>query len=152
MSRQRQRTDAGWLSFAKSAGATRGASEKILETVYQETTSPHFEYSSTASSTTVKTNQQAPDKVQNQALCLITGAMRSTPITEMARLTLVQPLGQRRDAKLQEDKFRCMPNHPTKTRLQGLSNNRLYRGSFVYESKFQERLPQNTQPIFWPDM
>ena len=76
----------------KLAGTTRGASKKILKSVYQGTVRPHLEYGSTAWSTTAKTNQQALDKVQNQALRLITGAMRSTPITEMERLTGVQPL------------------------------------------------------------
>ena len=83
----------------KLAGTTWGASEKILKTVYQGTVRPHLEYGSTAWSTTAKTNQQTLDKVQIQALRLITGAMRSTPITEMERLTGVQCLDQRRDAK-----------------------------------------------------
>ena len=85
--------------LGKLAGTTWGASEKILKTVYQGTVRPHLEYGSTAWSTTAKTNQQALDKVQNQALRLTTGAMRSTPITEKERITGVQPLGQRRDAK-----------------------------------------------------
>ena len=67
----------------KLAGTTWGASEKVLETVNQGTVGPHLEYSSTAWSTTAKTNQQALDKVKNQALRLITGSMRSTPITEI---------------------------------------------------------------------
>ena len=127
--------------------------------MYQGTVRPHFEYGSSAWSTTAKTNQQALDKVQNQALRLITGAMRSTPITEMERLTGVQPLGQRRDVKnmMQAEKFKCLTNHPMKTRLEGLTKNRLKRSSFVHESKklsrqFHDRLPQSTHPFFPPDM
>ena len=67
----------------KLAGTTWEASKKILKTVYQGTVRPHLEFGSTAWSTTAKTNQQALEKVQNQALRLIAGAMRSTPITEM---------------------------------------------------------------------
>ena len=121
----------------KLAGTTWGASEKILKTVYQGTVRPHLEYGSTAWSTTAKTNQQALDKVQNQALRLITGAMRSTPIIEMERLTGVQPLGQRRDAKnmMQAETFKCLTNRPMKTRLEGLTKNRLKRSRFVHESK-----------------
>ena len=85
--------------------------------------------------------------------------MRSTPITEMERLTGVQPLGQRRDAKnmMQAEKFKCLTNHPMKTRLEGLTKNRLKRSSFVHESKklsrqFHDRLPQSTLPFFPPDM
>ena len=111
----------------KLAGTTWGASEKILKTVYQGTVRSHLEYGSSAWSTTAKTNQQAFDKVQNKALRLITGAMRSTPITEMERLTVVQPLGQRRDAKnmMQAEKFKCLTSHPMKTMLEGLTKNRL---------------------------
>ena len=54
---------------------------------------------------------------------------------------------------MQADEFRCMPNHPMKTRV---SENWL-KGSFVHESKkltrqFQDRLPQNTLHVFLPDM
>ena len=143
----------------KLAGTTWGASEKVLKTVYQGTVRPHLEYGSTAWSTTAKTNQQALDKVQNHALRLITGAMRSTPITEMDRLTGVQPLGQRGDVKnmMQAEKFKCLTNHPMKTRLEGFTKNRLKRSSFVHESKklsrqFHDRLPQSTLPFFPPDM
>ena len=140
----------------KLAGTTWGASEKVLKTVYQGTVRPHLEYGSTAWSTTAKTNQQALDKVQNQALRLIT-EMRSTPITEMERLTGVQPLCQRRDAKsmMQAEKFKCLTNHPMKTRQEGLTKNRLKRSSFVHESmshQFHDRLPQSTLPFFPPDM
>ena len=121
----------------KLAGTTWGASEKVLKTVYQGTVRPHLEYGSTAWSTTAKTNQQALDKVQNQALRLITGAMLSTPITKIDRLTGAQPLGRRRDAKnmMQAEKYKCLTNHPMKTRLEGLTKNRLKRSSFVHESK-----------------
>ena len=111
----------GCSASQQHAGTTWGASEKILKkkTVYQGTVRPHLGYGSTAWSTTAKTNRQALDKVQNQALRLITGAMRSTPITEMERLTGVQPLGQRRDAKntMQTEKVKYLTNHPMKTRL-----------------------------------
>ena len=143
----------------KLAGTIWGASEKMLKTVYQGTVRPHLEYGSTVWSTTAKTNQQALDKVQNQALRLITGAMRSTPITEMERLTGVQPLGQQRDAKnmMQAEKFKCLTNHPMKTTLEGLTKNQLKRSSFVHESKklnrqFHDRLPQSTLPFFPPDI
>ena len=127
--------------------------------MYQGTVRSHFEYGSTAWSTTAKTNQQALDKVQNQALGLITGAMRSKAITEMERLTGVQPLGQKRDARnmMPAEKFKCMTNHPMKTRLDGLTKNRQTRSSFVHESKklsrqFYDRLPQSTLPFLPPDM
>ena len=102
-----------------------------------------------------------PDKVHNQALSLITGAMRSTPIMEIERNTGVKPLSQRRDAKIliQKDPFTCMPNHPMKTRLEGLTENRVKRSSFVHEieskkliRQFQDREPQRTLPLYPEDM
>ena len=60
------------------------------------------------------------------------------------------------DAKIlmQADKFRCMPNHPMKTRLEGLTKNRLKRSSFVHENRkltrqFHNRLPKSTL-FFYP--
>ena len=111
----------------KLASTIWGASEQVLKTFYKATVRPHLDYSSTTWSTTAKTKQRGPDKVQNWALRLITGAMQSTPITEMNRLTGVQPLSQSRDAKIltQAGKFRWLPNHPVKSRVEGLTMNRL---------------------------
>ncbi|KAK7101835.1 hypothetical protein V1264_020159 [Littorina saxatilis] len=138
----------------KLAGTTWGANEKILKTVYQGTIRPHLEYGSTAWSTSAKTNLQTLDRVQNQALRLITGAMKSTPIKEMEKLTTIQPLCQRREAKtmVQAEKLKCLPDHPMKHRLSNLTKNRLKRSSFVHESKrlsrqYREVLPQNTLPL-----
>ena len=138
----------------KLAGTTWGANERILKTVYQGTVRPHLEYGSTAWSTTAKTNLQALDRVQNQALRLITGAMRSTPIREMEKLTAIHPLTQRREEKnlMLAEKFRCLPDHPMKQKLDGLTKNRLKRSSFVHESKrlfrqHQEALPRETAPL-----
>ena len=138
----------------KLAGTTWGANERILKTVYQGSVRPHLEYGSTAWSTCAKTTQLALDKVQNQALRIITGAMRSTPIKEMEKLTGIQPLSQRREAKvmMQAEKFRCLPDHPMKQKLNSLTKNRLKRGSFVHESKrlsrqYKDQLPKDVLPI-----
>ncbi|XP_041364052.1 uncharacterized protein LOC121379473 [Gigantopelta aegis] len=103
----------------KLAGTSWGANETILKRVYQGTVRPHLEYGSSAWSTTAKTNQQALDKVQNQALRIITGSMKSTPIKDMEKTAAIQPLGERRDAKImiQAEKFRYLPNHPMKQRM-----------------------------------
>ena len=75
----------------KLAGTTWGANEQILKTVYEGSVRPVMEYSSKAWSTTAKTNQQFLDKIQNQAPLIITGAMKSTPITFMEQTTAIQP-------------------------------------------------------------
>jgi hypothetical protein len=69
----------------KLAGTTWGANKKILKTIYQGTVRPAMEYSSSTWATTAKTNQHTLDKVQNQALCIITGATKSTPIAFMKK-------------------------------------------------------------------
>ncbi|XP_041379145.1 uncharacterized protein LOC121391659 [Gigantopelta aegis] len=121
----------------KLAGTSWGANETILKRVYQGTVRPHLEYGSSAWSTTAKTNQQALDKVQNQALRIITGSMKSTPIKDMEKTAAIQPLGERRDAKImiQAEKFRYLPNHPMKQRMDGLTKNRLKRSSFIHQSR-----------------
>ena len=80
----------------KLAGTSWGANETILKRVYQGAVHPHLEYGSTARSTTAKTNQQVLDKVQNQALRIITGSIRSTPIKAMETTAAVQPQSDER--------------------------------------------------------
>ena len=142
----------------KLAGTTWGANEKILKTVYQGMVRPHLEYGSTAWSTAAKTNLSKLDKVQNQALRIMTGAMKSTPIQEMEKTTCIQPLNQRREAKtlMQGMKFRCLPEHPMNERLNRYTKNRLSRRSFVHEVKRLERLhaealPTEVTPLHPPD-
>ena len=84
----------------KLAGTTWGSNEQILKTVYEGSVRPVLEYSSTAWSTTAKTNQHSLDKIQNQALRIITGAMKYTPIIFMEQITA--------------EKYKCLPDHPIK--------------------------------------
>ena len=102
---------------------------------------PVLEYSSTAWSTTAKTNQQSLDKIQNQAIRIITGAMKSTPITFMEQTTAIQPLQQRRQAKvlLQAEKYKCLPEHPLKEKVEGRTKNRIKRSSFTHEVKMLQK-------------
>ena len=64
----------------KLAGTHWGANEKILKTIYQGSVRPYLEYGSCSWMTAAKSHQQNLNRVQNQALRIITGAMRSTPI------------------------------------------------------------------------
>ena len=63
--------------------------------------------------------------------------MKTTPTTEMEKLTSILPLSQRRDIKvmLQAEKFSCMPNHPMQQKMENLTKNRLKRSSFIHDSK-----------------
>ena len=100
----------------KLTGSTWGANQKTLKTIYQGSVRPHLEYGAAAWSTAAKTNLQSIDKVQNQALRIITGAMKSTPIVAMEEITGIQSLKSRRDIKvlLQAEKFKCQKDHPMK--------------------------------------
>lgn len=121
----------------KLSGTTWGANGKILSKVYQQGIRPHLEYGSAAWCSASDTTLQELDKVQNQALRVITGAMKSTPIREMEKLGRMQTLGERRDTKVltQAEKFLCMPSHPMKSRLQNLALGRLKRSSFTHQAK-----------------
>jgi len=136
----------------KLAGTSWGANQQILKRVYQGTIRPHLEYGSTAWCNAAKTHHQSLDKVQNQALRIITGSMRSTPIKAMEEITAIQPLQQRRDTKtmVQAEKYKCMPQHPMNKRMQNLTKNRLKRSSFIHESKRLAREHQASIPPATP--
>ena len=83
----------------KLAGTEWGANEKVLKSVYQGNVRPYLEYRSSSWMTAAKTHHQTLDKVQNQALRIITGAMKSTPIQSMEEITNIPPLRKRRKCK-----------------------------------------------------
>jgi ribonuclease HI len=137
----------------KLAGTQWGANEKILKTVYQGSVRPHLEYGSSSWMTAAKTHHQTLDKVQNQALRIITGAMKSTPIEKMEKTAGIPPLNKRRECKamLQATKYQSMPDHPMCSRLKQLSASRLKRSSYTMEArslqrKHREELPETIQP------
>ena len=69
----------------KLAGTEWGANETVLKNVYQGAVRPHLEYGATAWASAAKTHHQTLDRVQNAALRIITGGMRSTPIEKMGK-------------------------------------------------------------------
>ena len=138
----------------KLAGTEWGANEKVLKSVYQGNVRPYLEYRSSSWMTAAKTHHQTLDKVQNQALRIITGAMKSTPIQSMEEITNIPPLRKRRECKamIEATNYQCSQDHPMNTRLKQLSSGRLKRSSFALETralqrKHQEVLPKNVKPI-----
>jgi hypothetical protein len=138
----------------KLAGTKWGANEKILKSVYQGNVRPHLEYGSSSWMTPAKTHHQILDKVQNQALRIITGAMKSTPMQSMEEITNIPPLCKRSECKamIQATKYQCSQDHPMNTKLKQLSSSRLKRSSFALETralqrKHQEVLPKYVKPI-----
>ena len=75
------------------------------------------------------------DKVQNQAMRLITGAMKSTPIKVMEETTAISSLGHRRDMRnlIQAERYKCSPSHPMKVRINGMTKNQIKRKSFIHK-------------------
>ena len=62
--------------------------------------------------------------------------MKSIPITFTEQTTAIQSLHQRRQAKvLQAEKYKCLPDHPMKEKVEGRTKNRLKRSSFTHEVK-----------------
>jgi hypothetical protein len=62
--------------------------------------------------TTAQSHQKTPQRVQNQAWCIITGAMRSTPIDKI-EATGIPPLKKRWQCKalIQYAKGEIIKNH-----------------------------------------
>ena len=136
----------------KLAGTQWGANEQILKSVYQGTVRPHLEYGSNSWMTAAKTHQDTLDKVQNQALRIITGAMKSTPIPKMEQVTGIPPLITRRKQKMlqQATKYQCTKEHPMSARLEKLSSGRLNRSSFAVEARALQREHKGKLPAVQP--
>ena len=138
----------------KLAGTNWGADKSILKQVYTSTVRPHLEYASTAWTTAAKSNTKKLDKVQNKGLRIITGGMKTTPLTEMEKTTGLQTLEERRDERVyrQAEKMRRLPAHPLQEKLQQPTKNRLVRKSLNHISKslkvrFPDILPLQPQEV-----
>ena len=99
--KQKQRQDARrkLALLRKLAGTQWVAAETVLRNGYIRTIRPHLEYGSTRLSSASKSAIYTLDEVQNQALRLITGSIKSTPIRVMEETTAIQPLSKRRDMR-----------------------------------------------------
>ena len=138
----------------KLAGTEWGANEKILKQVYQGTVRPTLEYGSGAYMSASKSHLNSLEKVQNQALRVITGAMRSTPIEKMQTITGIAPLQKRMESKamIMLTKAKAMKDHPMHDRAHTCGPSRLKRTSFVRQAKtlhekFKDQLPPDIEPI-----
>ena len=115
----------------KLSGTKWGANAKILKQVYTGSVRPQLEYGATSWGTASRTNTNKLNKIQNASLRMITGAMKTTPITEMEKTAKLQPLENRRKEKclVQGEKMKRLSTHPLKTRLEEPTKNRLKRTS-----------------------
>ena len=92
------------------------------------------------------TSKYTLDKVHNQALRLITGSMQSTPIKIMEEITAIQPLSKRRDMRImiQAERYKCSPSHPMKTKIHGMTKNRIKRESFIHKTNTLSELYESS--------
>ena len=127
----------------KLAGTQWDAPETVLRNVYIGTIRPHPEYGSTtlSSASAIYTL----DKVQNQALRLITGSMKSTPIRVMEETTAIQPLSKRRYMRniIQAERYKCSPSHPMRKIMDAMTKYRIKRESLIHKNNTLKRTYNN---------
>jgi ribonuclease HI/uncharacterized protein YaaR (DUF327 family) len=137
----------------KLAGTKWGASSTILKQVYTGNVRPVMEYGSAAWATAAVSNTSKLDRVQNTAMRIITGGMKTTPIDKLETAAGLLPLNQRRDEKvlIQHEKLQRLPSHPAHQHLQQATKNRLKRSSFNHRAKQLARsyrdLPAEREPL-----
>ena len=99
------------------AGTAWGSDKDTLRGLYLGYVRSALEYNSALLTTCARTNVESLDRVQNNALRLISGAMRSTPTAACEIHTNVEPLGMRRDKAAMEAcerSKRMNKDHPNK--------------------------------------
>ena len=138
----------------KLAGTKWGANQKVLKQVYTGAVRPHLEYASSSWATAAKTSTLKLDKVQNAGLRLITGGIKTTPVSAMEKEAQLHTLEERRQEKLlrQSEKMKRISSHPLSKKLKELTKNRLKRQSINHLTKALQRenaeaLPQNTEKV-----
>ena len=116
------------LALMKKLSCTEwGADQNVLKKLYVGRIYPVLEYGMAASSTAAKLNTCKLPRVQHQAMRMMTGAMRSTPISAMETVTGLQPLEDRQEIKVltQAAKFKRFQDHPMHERTNQPTKGRL---------------------------
>ena len=141
-----------WLALMKKLSCTEwGADQNVLKKLYVGRIHPVLEYGMAASSTAAKSNSCKLSRVQHQAMRMMTGAMRSTPISAMETVTGLQPLEDRQEIKVltQAAKFKRLQDHPMHERMNQSTSqqvNRLARdgGQLEQEDRYTTYTDEKT--------
>ena len=147
----------------KLGGTQWGADQSVQKRLYVGRVRPVMEYGMAATATAAKSHTDKIARIQNQAMRLMTGAMRTTPIKELETITGLQSMEDRRDIKVmtQAAKYKRLESHPMNNRMKMPTRGRLKRSSFIQESRVRERknpellehtaspLPRNTAVPAW---
>ena len=138
----------------KLASSSWGSDKLTLRGLYLGYVRSALEYSNIIITTTSKTNVEALDRIQNNALRFINGGMRSTPTAACEILTDVEPLGLRRDKaalEIYERNIRMNVDDPNKKLIdKWRPQYRLKQKSILHHiSELQEKhhLPENRAKI-----
>ena len=118
-----------------------GADQNVLKKLYIGRIRPVLEYGMAASFTTAKSNSCKLSRAQHQTMRIMTGAMRSTPISAMETITGLQPLEDRQEIKVltQAAKLKRLQDHPVHERMNQPTRGRLKRSNFLQHSRILER-------------
>ena len=93
-----------------------------------------MEYASNTWSSAAQTNPDQLTKAQNTGLRIITGGMKTTPISEVGKTAGLLSLEERREEKLQHqsEKMKRIPSHPLHSKFEAPTKNRFERESPNY--------------------
>ena len=91
----------------------------------------------TSTCTAAKSKTEKTYRIQKQAMRMMTGAMRSTPISALETATGLQSLEDRSSVKLltQAEKFKRLTDHPMHSRTSKPTKGRLKRSNFIHHSR-----------------
>ena len=117
------------------------ADQNVLKKLYVGRIRAVLEYGIAASSTAAKSNYSKLSRVQHQAMRIMTDAMRSTPISTMETVTVLQTLEDRQEVKIltQAAKFKRLQNHPMHERMNQPTTGRPKRFNFLQHSRILDR-------------
>ena len=136
------------------ASSNWGADKNTLRSLYLGYTRSIMDYNIVLQNICSKSTRQSLDRVQNQALRLICGGMRSSPTAACEISANIEPLELRRKKaalELYERALRMEPKHPCKILVEkwkGLA--RLQQKSVLHvvkELKKSHHLPENRQSL-----
>ena len=118
-----------------------GADQNVLKKLYVGRIRPVLEYGMAASSTAAKSNSSKLSRVQHQAMRMMTGAMRSTPIIICYGDGHRPAASGRQEIKIlrRDAKFKRLQDHPMHKRMNQPTWGRLKRSNFLQHSRILER-------------
>ena len=120
------------------SGSRWGADLSVLKKLYTARVRPVMEYGVTAWNTAANCHLKKINTVQNQAMRIMTGGIKSTPIDALETATELESMGQRKEFKVLQlgEKIKRMDSHPLHERYNGRGRGKLRsRGNFTANAK-----------------